>query len=362
MNDLVSVILAVYNAEKFIEEGLDSVLNQTYPHLEIVAVNDCSPDSSLDILNEYAARDSRVKVISHEKNQGPGPARNTGISVSTGKYIAFLDPDDILLPDAIEKLHAVASQNNSDAVKGTALKINHSGKVKGVYSKFVPDQPVINTNIREYKDLWMSTEFWTYLYKRELFEGIEFLPVRLGEDFLFLFQVLNRVERLSIIPDIVHKYRQNPSSLTRVKAGYSDCLDALVGYKALFDFYSEVGLDGISRHRAYYQTKLLMSTFVAAADGFSLEQCSKIFAIFKATVEENDMKIVETSQPFVFKYTCLLLQEGLFEEAYLLLKRFHGRYRERFITNVYLSLAWESYKIRLRRKCRRISLLNRLFQ
>lgn len=362
MNDLVSIVLAVYNAEAFLKQGLDSVLNQTHKNIEVIAVDDCSKDSSLGILNNYASKDSRVKIIQHDKNQGPGPARNSGIAAATGNYIAFLDPDDLFSSDAIEKLLSVAKQYGSDMVKGTSLKMNHSGEIKGLYSKFVPQDPIYNTTILDIKELWMSTEFWSYLYEKEVLEGITFPEIRLGEDFLFLLESLHKAKKISIIPDTVHKYRQNPSSLTSVKSNYSDCMDAVNGYKKLFKFLRQAGLEDILEHRLYYQTKLLMSTFVGAASQLSLEECSDIFSVFQAAIIENNLEIIEKSQPHCFIFTCLLLKDGHFETAYLFLKRFNGRYRERYITNVYKSLAWESYKIRLRRKFRKIPLLNRIFE
>ncbi len=362
MNDLISVILAVYNMENFLEESIKSIQNQTYPNLEIIAVNDCSTDSSFKKLQVMAKYDPRIKIINNEINMGPGPARNIGITKATGKYIAFLDPDDLFLPDAIKKLHAVATRHGSDLVKGTALKINYAGKSKGIYSNFVPSHAIINTTIRKFPSLWMSAEFWTYLYQKELLKNLEFPPLKLGEDFLFLFQVLEKSKRLSIIPDAVHKYRQNPSSLTHQKPNYCHCMDAVIGYKALFDFFRETKMNDIAAYRAYHQTKLLMSTFVVAADGLTQQQCFNIFSLFKEAIDNNNLQIVKKSQPFVFKYTCLLLQNGLFDEAYQFLKKFHGHYRERYITKVYISLAWESYKIRLHRKFRKIPLLNRIIK
>ena len=100
----ISVIIPVYNVEKYLRQCLDSVINQTYKDLEIICVEDCSTDNSPQILQEYAQKDERIKILYNEKNSKLGPTRNNGLKVATGEYIHFLDSDDWLEPDAYEIL------------------------------------------------------------------------------------------------------------------------------------------------------------------------------------------------------------------------------------------------------------------
>ena len=100
---LVSVIIPAYNAEKIVGYTLDTVINQTYKNLEIIIVNDCSKDKTLDVLNEYAKKDKRIKVMSNEKNSGVAETRNNALKVATGEYIAFVDADDLWNLEKIEK-------------------------------------------------------------------------------------------------------------------------------------------------------------------------------------------------------------------------------------------------------------------
>ena len=90
----VSIIMPIYNVEKYIKQSLDSVVNQTLKDIEIICVNDCTPDKSFEIVKEYAVRDSRFVLIENETNQGQGVARNRALDIATGEYIMFLDPDD----------------------------------------------------------------------------------------------------------------------------------------------------------------------------------------------------------------------------------------------------------------------------
>ncbi len=113
MNDeLVSIIVPVYNAEKFLDETINTVLDQTYTNWELILVNDCTTDKSLDIINKYAKKDKRIKIINQEENGGPAITRNTGIDIAKGKYICFIDADDKWDKDKIEKQIEFMKEND----------------------------------------------------------------------------------------------------------------------------------------------------------------------------------------------------------------------------------------------------------
>ena len=111
----VSVIIPVYNVEKYLSECLDSVVNQTLKDIEIICVNDGSPDGSAEILEEYAQKDNRIKVITQE-NRGVSEARNSGLKIASGEYIAFLDSDDYIDLKFFEQLYKRGIESNSDVV------------------------------------------------------------------------------------------------------------------------------------------------------------------------------------------------------------------------------------------------------
>ena len=114
----VSVIIPVFNTEKYLRKCLDSVCNQTLSDIEIICIDDCSTDDSLNILKEYALKDNRIKLIEFKENKGVSVARNTGISEACGEYIGFVDSDDFIDLDFYEKLYSVATNNNADCAKG----------------------------------------------------------------------------------------------------------------------------------------------------------------------------------------------------------------------------------------------------
>lgn len=118
---LVSIVVPVYNVECYVEECLQSVCSQTYENLEIVCIDDVGSDKSMDIVRLYATKDSRINIVEHEKNKGLAEARNTGLRNLSGDYVFFLDSDDFLSVDAIERLVRCASMCDTDIVIGGRL-------------------------------------------------------------------------------------------------------------------------------------------------------------------------------------------------------------------------------------------------
>lgn len=185
MNNLVSIIVSIWNVEPFLRRGLDSILSQTYPYLEVILVDDGSPDNCGAICDEYAEKDKRVRVI-HQCNQGISVARQVGLDAATGDYVIHFDPDDYVEPDVIECLVAEAKRTSADMA--TCNFFNNDGKEIG----------------RDYKDpnqllkmmLQQKIEFsmWNVLISRKhiVEHHISFTPTWLchNEDHLFIIRCL----------------------------------------------------------------------------------------------------------------------------------------------------------------------------
>ena len=146
----VSVILPVYNIENYVSKCLDSVINQTLKDIEIICINDCSSDSSKDIVLEYAKKDKRIKLINHEENQGLGFARNTGIINSQSDYLVFIDPDDYVSYNFVEELYDTSVKYGADMVfTNNMYTVNEkSGKIKPFYHNR------INIWKKDFKNNW----------------------------------------------------------------------------------------------------------------------------------------------------------------------------------------------------------------
>ena len=125
----ISIIIPVYNTEKYLKKCLDSIINQTLKSLEIICIDDCSTDNSLNILKEYQLKDKRIKIIEQKENKGQGVARNLGLNIAEGEYIGFIDSDDWVDLNFFEKLYFAAKKYNSDVALAANVRIGN-GRTK----------------------------------------------------------------------------------------------------------------------------------------------------------------------------------------------------------------------------------------
>lgn len=213
----ISVIVPVYNVEEYLEECLDSIINQTLEDIEIICVNDGSTDNSLKILEKYSQKDERIKIISQE-NQGLGATRNVGMEHAIGEYISFIDSDDYISKDAFKSLYDNAITNNSDIVlfsithffeDGTSYvtknKIEYTLKNQD-FSQYIFNDIDVKNHILEYP--WNSV---SKLYKNEFLkkENIKF-PINIAyEDVLFHVKVILKAKSISLVPKHYYKYRRS---------------------------------------------------------------------------------------------------------------------------------------------------------
>jgi len=207
----VSVIIPVYNVEKYLERCLNSVINQTYSNLEIVLVNDGSTDNSKDICDKYEKQDKRVKLI-NKPNGGLGSARNKGISESTGEYILFLDSDDYIDLTAIEKMMHYAEEY--DIVCCGFDRI--SEETKKIYSKELIEFPMeeifIENSIME--TAFLNPASWGKLIKKSLIKNMEFSNNKKSiEDILFYLELVPKVKKIKIVKEILWHYMVRENSL-----------------------------------------------------------------------------------------------------------------------------------------------------
>ncbi len=211
-NVLVSVVMPVYNSETFLREAIESILNQTFTNFELIAIDDCSTDSSPDFLVEYQKRDDRILIHRQAANSGPATARNTGLNLASGKYIAFMDSDDISLPNRLEKQVAFLDTHPDIGIVGSGIRLidrkgNHLGNLQ---------VPTSDLAIR-----------WTCLFSNAFMNSTvmlrRFLLVENAltydstkepeEDYDLWVRFLNHA-RGANFPDILVCYRIHPASLT----------------------------------------------------------------------------------------------------------------------------------------------------
>lgn len=208
----VSVIIPVYNTEKYLRKCLDSVCNQTLSDIEIICVNDCSTDYSLEILKEYASKDDRIKLIDFKENKGAAVARNTGIDEAKGEYIGFVDSDDFIDLDFYEKLYNKAIESDVEVVKGKLYLFDLvTNKI------YLEDWIDINDNVKKNKANFYFT-FTTAIYKRNFINehNVRFLDGLIHfEDPYFTIKVNLYTKKVKIIDSAKYYYTNNPESSSR---------------------------------------------------------------------------------------------------------------------------------------------------
>lgn len=207
MAPLISVIIPVYNAEKYLRECLDSVCGQTLQDIEIICVDDGSVDGSAGILGEYAAEDSRISVIS-QSNAGAGAARNRGMEAASGEYLAFIDADDFWKPQLLEKAYEQAEKYDADlCLYQNAVYDEITGSAAGVpYAAWLPSSSQA-FRPAEYADrlFQMTAPAPGYrIYRRDMIRkyGLTFLPQHIAEDIYFVFLSMAFAERICFIREV----------------------------------------------------------------------------------------------------------------------------------------------------------------
>lgn len=208
MEPIISIIVPVYKVEKYIHECIDSILNQTLKNIEVILIDDGSPDECPRICDEYAHKDSRVIVI-HQKNQGLSSARNSGIKVANGKYLAFIDSDDVISPLMFETL--ISNGKNADIIECNVTQ--NKGKLQINKDSFY---------VKEYKEN-ILTEYlksnkvgvWCRIYKRELIQNIEFEVGAFSEDVMWSYRAFEQSKSYLVINAILYYWRQCSDSLSK---------------------------------------------------------------------------------------------------------------------------------------------------
>lgn len=226
-DDIVSVIVPVYNVEKYLATCINSLLNQSYNNLEIILVDDGSKDASGKICDAFEKENSRIKVI-HKENEGLGLSRNAGLKIAQGKYVTFVDSDDFLGTSAIEDLVKAADKNNADICIGGFTRINENGEkifeekyVKMVASGKEKSQDVfiqmLGSLPESHKSLKMSV--WNCLYSLDLIRryNLNFVSERelISEDIIWHSEYFKYVNTSVIIDNVAYFYRENEKSLTQ---------------------------------------------------------------------------------------------------------------------------------------------------
>ena len=212
---IISVIVPIYKVERYLRQCVDSILNQTHSALEVILVDDGSPDGSGKICDEYAARDSRVRVI-HKKNGGLSDARNAGIDIARGDYIAFVDSDDWLEPDTYESMLAAMEKYQAKLV--CAGRFDNSDETGACTVGLCPEKEELLPAVPLVRKIFhwdhMDAAAWDKLYARELFREIRYPVGRVMEDIPTTYRLVLLAGGGVLLPKPVYHYRCRSGSIT----------------------------------------------------------------------------------------------------------------------------------------------------
>lgn len=255
----VSIVVPVYNVEKFVAKCIESIINQTYKNLEIILVDDGSTDSSLKICKYYEKKDSRIIVI-HQENIGVSEARNTGLDKVTGKYLAFVDADDYICENYIEELLNAIIKNKT--------KISQCGINLVLYGKIVSQIKYSGYEVKKGRDIlydllkynFLQNEvIWNKLYDVNIFKKLRFAKGKLHEDDFINYKLYYYQDNISIVPLYLYNYRQEGKSIT--SDFYVKRLDAIEGLEERIKFFEDNHEEMYRKYAINYYLKYLKNTY-----------------------------------------------------------------------------------------------------
>ncbi len=265
---LVSIIIPVYNVEPYLVEALDSVIHQTYTNLEIIIIDDGSTDGSGKICDDYAKKDNRIRII-HQENKGLSTARNIGLNIMTGEFVAFLDPDDAFHLDYVKKLISRIIQHQADLVMCKFTIHNTEKTMEHGVTDFL--KPAIQSGIynriqmiNALFDGYANYAVWNKLFRRELWTYIRFPDGHVHEDREPLFKIINQCIKIIIIDEPLYLHRKRPGSITTTFS-YKNVYDLLFSASQVEAYFNEKTHNlfpkDIQKKAKLYQLKILIQVY-----------------------------------------------------------------------------------------------------
>lgn len=236
---IISVIVPVYNVEKTIRKCLDSILSQTYKNLEIILVNDGSTDNSGDICKEYYKKDSRIVMI-NKQNGGLSSARNAALDVMNGSYVAFVDSDDWIENNFIEKLYEDICEFDCDIAIGYTFNVSMDGKMWRPYpaeSAMFKKTEALECNLGI--GYPCDDVVWNKLYKIELFDTIRFPLGRIHEDTFVMAKLISKANKIYFDDSVSYFYLQRDNSIIHQTSFGKADIDKVDAYNEVFNYISK---------------------------------------------------------------------------------------------------------------------------
>jgi glycosyltransferase involved in cell wall biosynthesis len=283
MNELISVIVPVYNVEPYLDRCIGSIVNQTYKNLEIILVDDGSTDDSGKICDQWKEKDSRIKVI-HKKNGGLSDARNTGMKQMTGKYVAFVDSDDWIEVSMYERMIKMIKKSHADICE-CGFQRKSSEKEKTIQAteqkKIIMDKKAALEAVVTQK---IEPVVWNKLYKRVKIENIMFQVGKYNEDEFWTYLAVDKIQKMIQIPDVLYNYFQRADSI--INTSYSlKRLDGLQGrYERMQYLKQYPDIYHIAKRNMYFECMFHYQMGLMYLTGQEFEKSKKTIKNYKKKI------------------------------------------------------------------------------
>lgn len=318
----ISVIVPVYNVERYLAECLDSILAQTLRDIQIICVNDGSTDNSGTILEQYQKKDARIKVI-HQENRGLSGARNAGMSAADGKYVGFVDSDDFVAPDMMETLYSLAERNHAEIAIGDLYLYDHNTKAISTYR----DQALYErlngtcTDLPQCPELIRQIGATDRIYLRSFLEenAAEFPVGLIYEDAAFTAQTLVRAKRVAVSSRKLYYYRKNAGeSITDHEAANDRYKQSFLEIQPLMiEALDELGRP--SQVYAEYLQYFIGHAFVHQMNAAEPKFFNRFFCGMRQLLTDESYALFSNQNPFKMKvymfflrHNCIITARGYF--------------------------------------------------
>lgn len=237
--DLITIVVPIYKVEKYLEECITSLINQTYENIEIILVDDGSPDNCGKICDKYATQDKRIKVI-HKENGGLSDARNCGIDMAQGRYITFVDSDDYIDVKYIECLYNAIKINNTQISQCNILRVSDKKEIVERLGYCDSTTKLGKELLKEaYGVHWIeNVVVWNKMYNIELFDKIRYPVGKIHEDEYTTYKILYNIDKIAIVNEYLYNYRQSEDSIIGRKFNIKR-LDILEAFEERLKFFKE---------------------------------------------------------------------------------------------------------------------------
>ena len=312
---LVSVIVPIYKVEKYLCACVDSILAQTYQNIEIILVDDGSPDNCPKICDDYAQKDSRIRVI-HKQNGGLSDARNVGMENANGDYFCFVDSDDFVSPQMVEFLIKPLIDNPE-----LKLSVAQHIQFNDGEPQQIPKYQTVNYKIISSKEYFLSVfqySAWSKIYKKELFNDVKFPLKRYYEDMFTTYKLVVKPEKLARLDCKLYYYRQmRAGSILTVKPSLktvTDCYDAI---SEIIGFFKTYDKEIYERFLVQFVVKYYFFHYAKCS-----EECQPLLEKWKKQCDEINFKEIPFGKSkikliylrYFLKYTRFLTEKKVFDK------------------------------------------------